>query len=205
MRPLSRFPRSLPAMLFTVLLATTSVSAEEVAPADNPTAILHTTMGDIQLELFANKAPASTENFINYANSGFYDGTVFHRVIANFMIQGGGFTADMNQKNTAPPIINEADNGLSNSRGTVSMARTNDPNSATSQFFINVQDNNPLDHRSKSDPRGWGYAVFGKVTSGMDVVDQIRGVETRTVPPFSDVPVVPVVIERVEIIKPAQE
>jgi cyclophilin family peptidyl-prolyl cis-trans isomerase len=121
------------------------------------------------------------------------------------MIQGGGFTADMNQKPTAPPIINEADNGLSNIRGTVAMARTNEPNSATAQFFINVKDNSPLNHRGKSDPGEWGYAVFGQVTSGMDVVDQIRKVETKSLPPYSDVPVVPVVIERVQIIKPGPE
>jgi len=205
MHVLSRFTGSLPVVLFAVLLGCTSVSAEEAAPAGNPTAILHTTMGDIQLELFADQAPISTQNFVNYANSGFYNGTVFHRVIGNFMIQGGGFAADMKQKDTAPPIINEADNGLSNTRGTVAMARTNDPNSATAQFFINVQDNKNLDYKNKSDPGAWGYAVFGKVTSGMDVVDQIRLVETSTVPPYSDVPVVPVVIERVEIIKSAQE
>jgi cyclophilin family peptidyl-prolyl cis-trans isomerase len=142
---------------------------------------------------------------VNYADSSFYNDTVFHRVIADFMIQGGGFTADMKQKPTAPPIANEADNGLSNIRGTIAMARTNDPNSATAQFFINVKDNSPLDHRGKSDPGAWGYAVFGKVTSGMDVVDQIRKVETKSLPPYSDVPVVPVVIERVEIIKSGKE
>jgi len=194
-----------PLALFVAFLACSAVSAGEVAPAGNPTAILHTTMGVIQLELFADKAPISTENFINYANSGFYNGTIFHRVIGNFMIQGGGFTADMKQKPTALPIINEADNGLSNTLGTVAMARTNDPQSATAQFFINVQDNISLDYKNKSGPAGWGYAVFGKVTKGMDVVDQIRVVETKSVPPYSDVPLVPVVIERVEIIKPAKD
>jgi cyclophilin family peptidyl-prolyl cis-trans isomerase len=200
-----RFPRSLTAVFLSVLFACFSVSAEETAPAGNPTAIIHTNMGDIKLELFADRAPVSTANFVNYANSSFYNDTVFHRVIADFMIQGGGFTADMKQKPTAPPIANEADNGLSNIRGTIAMARTNDPNSATAQFFINVKDNTPLDHRGKSDSRAWGYAVFGKVTSGMDVVDQIRMVETKSLPPYSDVPVVPVVIERVQIIKPGQE
>jgi cyclophilin family peptidyl-prolyl cis-trans isomerase len=201
----SRFPRLLTVVFLSVLFACFSVSAEEAVPAGNPTAIIHTNMGDIQLELFADKAPVSTANFVNYANGSFYNDTVFHRVISNFMIQGGGFTADMKQKPTAPPITNEADNGLSNIRGTVAMARTNDPNSATAQFFINVQDNSPLDHRGKSDSRAWGYAVFGKVTSGMDVVDQIRKVETKSLPPYSDVPVVPVVIERVQIINPGQE
>jgi cyclophilin family peptidyl-prolyl cis-trans isomerase len=205
MHLLFRFPSALIAALFVTFLACSTVSAGEVVPAGNPAAILHTTMGDIQLELFADKAPISTGNFINYANSGFYNGTIFHRVIGNFMIQGGGFTPDMKQKPTAPPINNEADNGLSNTRGTVAMARTNDPQSATAQFFINVQDNTNLDYKNKSDPAGWGYAVFGKVTKGMDVVDQIRVVETKSVSSFSDVPVVPVVIERVEIIKPAQD
>jgi cyclophilin family peptidyl-prolyl cis-trans isomerase len=202
---LSRSAKYLPAVLVIAFLGCATAWAEEVATPGNPTAILHTSMGDIQLELFADKAPVSTQNFINYANSGFYENTVFHRVIGNFMIQGGGFTADLKQKPTAPPITNEADNGLSNKRGTVAMARTNDPQSATSQFFINVKDNSNLDYRGKSNAAGWGYAVFAKVTAGMDVVDQIRVVETHSVPPYSDVPVLPVVIERVEIIKPPQD
>lgn len=190
--------------LLTALLVCSSLSAEEIAQTSNPIATLHTTMGEIQLELFADKAPISTENFINYSKSGFYNGTIFHRVISNFMIQGGGFTADMKQRPTAAPIANEADNGLSNTRGTVAMARTNDPQSATAQFFINVQSNENLDYKAK-DVSGWGYAVFGKVISGMDVVDEIRLVETSTVPPYSNVPVVPVIIERVEIVQPAQK
>jgi len=166
---------------------------------DNPTAILHTSLGDIQLELFAAEAPKSVENFLAYARSGFYDGTIFHRVISHFMIQGGGFTTEMEKKPTGEPIVNEADNGLSNKRGTIAMARTNHPHSATAQFFINVQDNINLDHTGKSDSRSWGYAVFGRVTEGMDIVDQIRFVQTQRVGPFSDVPVEPVIIERVEV------
>ena len=186
-----------------ILCAGVAGAAEPAAR--NPVVLMETSLGNVKLELFAKEAPISIKNFLDYVASGFYDGTVYHRVIPNFMIQGGGFTPDMKQKPTAPPINNEADNGLSNTRGTVAMARTNDPQSATAQFFINVQDNTNLDYKNKSDPAGWGYAVFGKVTKGMDVVDQIRVVETKSVSSFSDVPVVPVVIERVEIIKPAQD
>jgi len=186
--------------LLAGLLLCANLSAQENTASANPTAIIHTSMGDITLELYADKAPRSVENFIHYANSGFYNDTIFHRVISHFMIQGGGFTADMKQKPTAEPIVNEADNGLSNIRGTIAMARTSLPNSATSQFFINVQDNPGLDHTGDTSSRAWGYAVFGKVTKGMDVVDAIRFVETTTIPPFSDVPKTPVVIQRVEII-----
>jgi cyclophilin family peptidyl-prolyl cis-trans isomerase len=178
----------------------TDLLAQESAEGGNPHAVIHTSMGDIQLELFADQAPGSVENFIRYANDGFYDGTIFHRVISHFMIQGGGFTTGMEKKPTREPIKNEADNGLSNKRGTVAMARTNDPHSATAQFFINVQDNMNLDHSGGANSRNWGYAVFAKVTEGMDVVEEIRFVETTTFPPFSDVPKEPVVIERVEII-----
>lgn len=168
----------------------------------NPGAVIRTNMGEFQVELFADKAPLSVENFINYANSGYYNGTIFHRVIGHFMIQGGGFTADMQKKATGEPIQNEANNGLKNKRGTLAMARTNDPHSATSQFFINVQDNADLNHTGEGSPREWGYTVFGRVTSGMSVVDSIRFVATETKPPYSDVPVEPVVIESVEIINP---
>ena len=157
-------------------------------------------MGDIQLELLADKAPVSVENFISYARNGSYDGTIFHRVISTFMIQGGGFTPDMEKRATRDPITNEANNGLSNLRGTVAMARTNHPHSATAQFFINTQDNTNLDYTDESSSRAWGYAVFGRVTEGMNVVDEIRFVETGSVPPYSDVPKVPVIIESVEII-----
>jgi cyclophilin family peptidyl-prolyl cis-trans isomerase len=166
----------------------------------NPQAMIHTSMGDIQLELYADKAPISVENFINYARSGFYDGTIFHRVIGGFMIQGGGFTSDMQKKDVSEPIQNEAGNGVSNMRGTVSMARTNDPHSATAQFFVNVQNNTNLDFSGGTNSRNWGYAVFGRVISGMEVVDEIRFVATETQGRFSDVPVEPVTIDSVEII-----
>lgn len=166
---------------------------------ENPTAVIHTSKGDIKLELFREQAPVTVDNFINYADSGFYDGTIFHRVISHFMIQGGGFTAAMEKKPTGEPIINEANNGLSNKRGTIAMARTSDPHSATAQFFINVQDNMNLDYTGQAGPGGWGYAVFGRVTEGMEVVDDIRFVETTTKGPFADVPVEPVIIENVTI------
>jgi cyclophilin family peptidyl-prolyl cis-trans isomerase len=182
-----------------VLLACISFP-QTLAAQGNPGAIIHTNMGDIQLELYADKAPVSVENFISYAKSGFYDGTIFHRVIANFMIQGGGFTQEMQKKTTGEAIQNEAANGLSNKRGTIAMARTNNPHSATAQFFINVQDNMNLDYTSANNSREWGYAVFGRVTAGIQVVDKIRFVETSSQSPFSDVPVEPVVIDNIEII-----
>ena len=186
--------------LLAFALLATSLSVQNLSAADNPTALIHTSMGDIKLELYAEKAPVSVENFINYAKSGFYDGTIFHRVISHFMIQGGGFTPDMEKKSTGEPIANEAGNGLSNVRGTVAMARTNDPHSATAQFFINTQDNVNLDYTGGTNSRTWGYAVFAQITEGMNVVDDIRFVETASAPPFSDVPKVPVVIESIEII-----
>jgi peptidyl-prolyl cis-trans isomerase B (cyclophilin B) len=186
--------------LFTFALLAFALSAQNLYAQTNPAAVIHTSMGDIKLELLADQAPASVDNFISYAKSGFYDGTIFHRVISHFMIQGGGFTADMEKKATREPIANEANNGLSNIRGTVAMARTNDPHSATAQFFINTQDNLNLNHTDESSSRTWGYAVFGRVTEGMSVVDEIRFVETTTTPPYSNVPKVPVVIESVEII-----
>ena len=159
---------------------------------------LHTNMGDITLELDAAKAPKTVENFLAYARDGFFDGTIFHRVIGNFMIQGGGMTADMKQKPTRAPVDNEANNGLKNSIGTVAMARTNDPHSATAQFFINVADNEFLNHKAPTG-QGWGYAVFCKVSSGMDVVERIKGVPTGTSGHHQDVPQDPVVIERVSV------
>jgi peptidyl-prolyl cis-trans isomerase B (cyclophilin B) len=148
---------------------------------------LETTLGDIVIELNAEKAPVTTENFLNYVRDGFYDGTIFHRVIPNFMIQGGGFNDQMMQKMTQDPIKNEADNGLANDRGTIAMARTQDPDSATAQFFINHNDNAFLNHTSP-DVQGWGYCVFGKVTEGMDVVDAIAAVSTTNRSGHSDVP-----------------
>jgi peptidyl-prolyl cis-trans isomerase B (cyclophilin B) len=159
---------------------------------------LHTNHGDIALELDFEKAPISAANFLAYARDGFFTGTVFHRVINDFMIQGGGFDADMNQKPTKPPIANEADNGLKNDFGTVAMARTNDPNSATAQFFINIKDNNFLNHTAKN-PQGWGYAVFGKVVDGMDTITAIKTVATGNHGGHGDVPVESVIIENVTI------
>ena len=159
----------------------------------SPRVVLKTTLGDITLELDRAKAPVTTENFLSYVSSGHFNGTVFHRVIPGFMIQGGGFTEDMRQKPTAATIANEADNGLKNDRGTIAMARTSDPHSASSQFFINLKDNDFLNHTAKT-PQGWGYAVFGKVVDGMGVVDLIAQVKTGTHGPHRDVPGDPIVI-----------
>ena len=156
---------------------------------------LHTNKGVIRLQLDAEKAPKSTENFLAYVRSGHFDGTIFHRVIDGFMIQGGGFEPGMKQKPTQAPIANEASNGLKNKRYTIAMARTNDPHSATAQFFINVADNGFLDHTSPT-PQGWGYAVFGEVVEGQDVVDAIKGVKTGNKGFHQDVPVEDVVIEK---------
>ena len=161
--------------------------------------MMTTTVGPITIELDADSAPKTVENFLSYVAGGFYDGTIFHRVIDNFMIQGGGFTADMEQKSTQAPIENEANNGLKNQRGTIAMARTQDPHSATAQFFINVQDNDILNHTGEN-MQGWGYAVFGKVTDGEDVLDKIRGVQTGSQAGHQDVPVEPIIIESVAII-----
>jgi peptidyl-prolyl cis-trans isomerase B (cyclophilin B) len=158
-----------------------------------------TTKGDIVLELDNEKAPKTSENFLNYVNSGFYDGTIFHRVIKGFMIQGGGMEPGMREKATQAPIQNEADNGLVNAVGTIAMARTNDPHSATAQFFINVNNNDFLNHRAP-DVNGWGYAVFGKVVEGMEVVDAIVAVQTGRHGMHDDVPLEDVVIEKVEVI-----
>lgn len=155
---------------------------------------LKTNHGDITLELFADKAPKTVENFLSYVKDGFYDGTIFHRVIDGFMIQGGGMTPDMEQKTTKDPIVNEANNGVANAAGTIAMARTNDPHSATAQFFINVKDNDFLNFSSES-MNGWGYCVFGKVTAGMDVVEKIKNVKTGNYGYHQDVPVEAVVIE----------
>ncbi len=176
-------------------------AATKEAPAKPdaaPRVLLKTNLGDITIELYPDKAPKSVENFLGYVQSGFYDDTIFHRVIANFMIQGGGFTSDLRQKHTRPAIPIESKNGLSNLRGTVAMARTMDPNSATAQFFINTVDNQRLDYASDANP---GYAVFGKVVSGMDVVDKIRTLPTGPQGPFqSDVPTNPAVIEKASVL-----
>jgi peptidyl-prolyl cis-trans isomerase B (cyclophilin B) len=162
--------------------------------------IIRTTFGDIQLELDAEKAPQTVANFLQYAEDGFYNGTIFHRVIDNFMIQGGCFDTNFQQKATRDPIENEADNGLKNDFGTIAMARTMDPHSATAQFFINVKDNDFLNHSGKN-TQGWGYAVFGNVTGGAEVLDKIRGVPTGSRGGHQDVPTDDVIIESVEIVE----
>jgi peptidyl-prolyl cis-trans isomerase B (cyclophilin B) len=166
----------------------------------NPQVDLHTSSGLIRVELDADKAPLSAENFLAYVRAGHYDGTVFHRVIKGFMVQGGGMDADMRQKSTRAPIRNEAGNGLRNERHTLAMARTSDPHSATAQFFINTVDNGFLDFRSES-AQGWGYAVFGRVVSGGDVVDRIEAVRTGRKGFHDDVPLEPVTIERAVVVE----
>ncbi len=164
----------------------------------NPIVEVETSKGSLRVELLLDKAPRTVNNFLQYVDDGFYDGTIFHRVIEDFMVQGGGFTEQMDQKPTLPPIQNEADNGLSNARGTLAMARTSDPHSATAQFFINATDSNTfLDHQSKTS-QGWGYCVFGKVVEGLDVVDQLRSAETCTRGGHQDVPVDAIVINAVK-------
>ena len=176
-------------MILFSLLSTTAEAAK------NPKVVLETSMGDITLELYPDKAPVTVKNFLTYVDEKFYDGTIFHRVISGFMIQGGGMTADMNEKSTHSPIKNEADNGLKNDRGTLAMARTNDPNSATAQFFINAKDNTFLNFKSKS-VEGYGYCVFGKVTKGLDIVEAIEKTPTTTKGFFQDVPAKHVVIKK---------
>lgn len=161
--------------------------------------ILHTNFGDIKLELNKEKAPVTVENFVSYVNDGHYNGTVFHRVIDGFMVQGGGFDQDMNQKPTKDQIKNEANNGLKNDLGTVAMARTQDPHSASAQFFINIKNNDFLNYSAET-TQGWGYAVFGKVVDGMDVVDQIKAVKTGNKGFHQDVPMEPVIIETAEVV-----
>ena len=172
---------------------------KEMAKKVNAVVKLETSRGDVYIELYKKEAPISVKNFIRYVEDDFYDGTIFHRVINGFMIQGGGFLPGMEEKETNDPIKNEANNNLSNKRGTLAMARTNVVDSATSQFFINVVDNNSLDYRSDS-PSEYGYAVFGKVIQGMDIVDTIRGVETTQSGYYSDVPVEDVVIKSATVV-----
>jgi len=172
------------------LLTTNPAAAQD----KNPVVLIETSKGKIKIELFADKAPVTVKNFLKYVEDKHYDDTVFHRVISDFMIQGGGMTADLKEKKTREPIKNESDNGLSNQRGTIAMARTNQPNSATSQFYINVKDNNFLDRANAND--GVGYCVFGRVIDGMDVVDAIRQVQTDAM----DVPVEAVVIKSVRLL-----
>ncbi|MBD8709804.1 MULTISPECIES: peptidylprolyl isomerase [Pseudomonas] len=179
-------------MLKKIALSAAAVLfAGNLMAAPAPHVVLTTSFGDVEIELNQDKAPVSTQNFLKYVDSNFYNNTIFHRVIPGFMVQGGGFTAQMQQKSTNDPIKNEADNGLHNVRGTVAMARTSDVNSATSQFFINVVDNAMLDHGA----RDYGYAVFGKVVKGMDVVDQIVNVQTGNKGGMQNVPVDPILIK----------
>lgn len=173
-----------------------AVAAPATSENNQPVVIMKTSKGDIKIRLFQDKAPVTVENFLKYVDSGFYENTVFHRVIGNFMVQGGGFTSDMQPKPTQAPIMNEAKNGVSNLRGRLAMARTDVINSATSQFFINVVDNAHLDYRS-DDFMGYGYCVFGEVIEGMDVVDMIRSVPTERKGPYSDVPRDPIEIIQV--------
>ena len=176
-------------------------STKAAAPAKSPIVEIKTNKGTIAVELYSDKAPKSVENFLAYAESGFYNGTIFHRVINDFMIQGGGYTANLERKETRAPIPNEANNGLKNEVGTVAMARTSDPNSATSQFFINVRDNAFLDFQSET-PQGWGYAVFGKVVEGMDIVNAIKQTPTSDRGgAFANLPQDQVVIESVSVRK----
>ena len=188
-------------LAFLVLFQTVGGTQPQPAtPAPgNPTVLISTSLGDITVELYKDRAPVSVQNFLEYANEGFYTGTIFHRVISGFMIQGGGFTADMVEKPTRPPIRNEATNGLTNVRGTLAMARTEALRSATAQFFINVADNRvKLDHHGFS-PEDFGYAVFGRVLSGLEVCDRIAAVKTRSTGPHEDVPVEPVIIKDVRV------
>ncbi len=171
-----------------------------MAESANPQVLMETSFGPIRLQLFPEQAPKTVANFMSYINEGFYDGTIFHRVIPNFMIQGGGFTPEMKEKPTHAPIPNEADNGLKHKRGTLAMARTSDPHSASAQFFINLTDNEFLEHKSKT-ARGWGYAVFGEVVEGMQVVDAIVATPTTHHGHHQDVPKETVLIETVRVVE----
>jgi len=181
--------------ILTLSLSAAHAQSDEPSSPENPQVTIHTSRGDIRLELFPQAAPKTVRNFLQYVSDGFYNGTIFHRVISHFMIQGGGMTADMKLKPTHDPIVNEADNDLKNKRGTIAMARTNEVNSATSQFFINVEINGALDHKGKANSREWGYTVFGRVIDGMDVVDDIRFVPTGK----NDVPTEVVLIKSIEV------
>lgn len=184
----------------TLLLIFIFGTVTHTALAANPRVKLETNQGNLIIELFPDKAPKTVANFLQYVNDGFYNGTIFHRVIGNFMIQGGGFTAQFERKPTRPPVVNEASNGLKNDRGTIAMARTADPHSATAQFFINVVNNDFLNFKSPA-PHEIGYCVFGKVVSGMKVVDKIKAIKTGATGPFrSDVPLSPVVIKNATVV-----
>jgi cyclophilin family peptidyl-prolyl cis-trans isomerase len=191
--------RILAVLVMGIFLISINAKTEEPKQMDvKPKQVkLETNFGDIVIELDEKAAPVTVKNFLTYVDEGFYDGTIFHRVIPNFMIQGGGFTPDMEQKKTHPPIVNEANNGLKNNRGTIAMARTNNPDSATSQFFINHKDNDFLNYAGPDRP---GYAVFGKVVDGMETVDKIAVVKTTRKGPHADVPIEPVVIKSAKVV-----
>ena len=187
-------------MIASILLAAAATVASS-ADDEAPRVEIATDRGTFVVALFADRAPATVENFLRYVEDGFYDGTVFHRVIPGFMIQGGGFDESLAKKPTRAPIENEADNGVANRRGTLAMARTGDPHSATAQFFVNLVDNAYLDHRGR-DAQGWGYAVFGRVVAGMETVDAIAAVPTGTRAGMQNVPLDPVVIEKARRVEP---
>ena len=192
--------RFLPLFFFTLMLIFGFNTLAHAA--EQPRVLVETSLGNFEVQLNPEKAPKTVANFLGYVDSGFYDGTIFHRVIDGFMIQGGGFTPEYERKTVNPPVINEADNGLKNLRGTIAMARTMDPHSATAQFFINVTDNDNLDYTSKS-PRGWGYAVFGNVVKGMSTVNKIRQVKTGPGGVFpQDAPLEMVIIKRISVVQP---
>lgn len=182
-------------LLIALLLCGLGLAAQA---EENPRVLMETSHGEMTLELYPHKAPKTVENFLGYVEEDFYSGTVFHRVMEDFMIQGGGFDTDYQKKQTGEPITNEADNGLSNQRGTLAMARTGDPHSATAQFFINTVDNPNLDHSGKT-PRGWGYAVFGKIVDGLDTLDRIAAVKTTSRGRMANVPMEPVIIQAVSV------
>ncbi len=186
----------------TVTLLTTLPACSEAEPPKGPQVLLSTSMGDMKIGLYEKEAPETVKNFLAYVNEGYYDGTIFHRVIAGFMVQGGGFTPDMKQKETKAAIKNEADNGLSNDKGTLAMARTNAINSATSQFFVNAKDNDFLNHQGKSN---FGYCVFGKVIEGIDILEKIEGVQTGRQGGQGDVPLESVVITSAKVIPAAEK
>jgi len=179
----------------TFLAGTSLLSSDDKSLEKHPVVVIDTSLGKIKVELYADKAPGTVKNFLSYVDDKFYDGTIFHRVIPSFMVQGGGFTPDLKEKKTKDPIKNESDNGVANERGTIAMARTSEPDSATSQFFINVRDNAFLDRAKSRD--GVGYCVFGKVIEGMDVVDKIKDVETTSQGVFENVPKKEVVIKSI--------
>ena len=186
--------------LIAFIAAVLSLNAFSANSSAIPNVRLVTNLGEIEIELYPDKAPVTVKNFLAYVDAGFYNGTMFHRVIPGFMIQGGGLDQKMNEKQMRPPIKNEADNGLKNLTGTIAMARASDPHSATAQFFFNLKDNEFLNHRAKS-KQAWGYAVFGKVVNGMDVVRRIESMPTHTVYFYENVPVKEVVIQRMERMK----